>query len=514
MRLVVALAVSVSAAACGPSSHATGPAADPCDGVTCATPPDAFCNLEVMTAFEANGTCDGSSGAPVCSYTMHTTDCAAQGMVCFEAACFDACQGSTCAQPPPDLCSGDTLVTYDQSGTCDGSSGSPVCTYTSHQTDCTQTNQVCRDGGCIDPCDGVTCDAPPPAACANSVVQTFAATGTCAATGGTPSCSYAETDHDCALTGQTCAAGACTGTFEFCRIQFPASVIDVPGTTAAVYGRIYVQGITDRSGVDDPDPSVVVELGVGSGSDPTAYTYTAATPNASYGPGSPGYEANNDEYQASVTVTGAAGTALGYAYRLSDDGGASWIYCDVGDAGSSDGFTMPGALDSAAPYFSEYVEGTAGSNKAISIHNPTSVAFALTGCQIQVFANGNTTSTNTVLTGSAIAPGGVYTLCKTGIADATHCDQSSGSGLWNGNDAIALACGGTVLDVIGQIGNDPGAPGWGSGDVTTTDHTLLRACTVFSGDTDGSDAFDPSVQWRGYPADTLTYLGARNCPLP
>jgi hypothetical protein len=125
------------------------------------------------------------------------------------------------------------------------------------------------------------------------------------------------------------------------------------------------------------------------------------------------------------------------------------------------------------------------------------------------------TFSKTTLTATASIPaGGVYTLCKTGISDTSHCDQTTGAGLWNGNDAIALKCGSVVYDVIGQIGTDPGAAGWGANGTTTTDHTLLRTCDVIAGDRDGSDAFDPAAQWKAYPADTVMYLGARNCPLP
>ncbi len=551
---------------------------DPCATANCNTPPAASCDANnVATSYDQAGTCDGSTGAAVCSYPSHTTDCAALGQVCQSGACFDACAGATCNTPPDATCNQNTLTSYDAAGSCDGSTGAPVCSYASQQTDCTQTDEICAGGACadpcspnpctmpppdscngsvlaqhpatgtctspggvvqcdytptqvdcgaqnracevdacVDPCIGFTCNTPPGPSCGGTVQQTFAPTGTCVSPGGVPSCTYAETDHDCALGGQTCGGGACTGTFEFCRIQFPDSITDVPGTTQTVFSRIFVQGITDQSGVNDPSPSVVVQLGLGTGSDPTTYTYAAAAPNPGYGPGSPGYEPNNDEYLASFTVPSAPGTAESYAYRLSDDGGTTWIYCDTGNAGSSDGFTTPGVLEIAAPYFSQYIEGSANaSNKAVSIYNPGSVPFAVGGCLVKVFANGGTASINTTITaGASIAAGGVYTLCKTGITDATHCDQSTGSGLWNGNDAIELMCGTTVYDVIGQIGFDPGAAGWGSGMTTTTDHTLLRVCTVFAGDTNGGDAFDPTIEWAGYPADTLTYLGARDCPLP
>ena len=59
-----------------------------------------------------------------------------------------------------------------------------------------------------------------------------------------------------------------------------------------------------------------------------------------------------------------------------------------------------------------------------------------------------------------------------------------------------LRRGGTVLDVVGQIGFDPGTE-WGSGLASTQDNTLRRKGAVQAGDPNGSDAFDPAVQWDG-----------------
>jgi hypothetical protein len=174
-------------------------------------------------------------------------------------------------------------------------------------------------------------------------------------------------------------------------------------------------------------------------------------------------------------------------------------------------------FSSAGLYFSQYVEGKANaSNKALDLYNPTSQATDVSGCTIRLFANGSATSTSsvTIAAATSIAAGGIWELCATGITDASHCSQTTGASLWNGNDAIELVCNATIVDAIGQAGNDPGAAGWGTAPATTTNATLLRDCTVFAGDSAATDAFDPSLQWAGYPADTLTYLGARSCPLP
>ena len=64
-----------------------------------------------------------------------------------------------------------------------------------------------------------------------------------------------------------------------------------------------------------------------------------------------------------------------------------------------------------------------------------------------------------------------------------------------------------VIDVIGQVGFDPGSE-WGSGDTSTKDNTIRRQPSVCQGDTDETDAFDPSLEWDGFPKDTFDGLGA------
>ncbi len=64
-----------------------------------------------------------------------------------------------------------------------------------------------------------------------------------------------------------------------------------------------------------------------------------------------------------------------------------------------------------------------------------------------------------------------------------------------------------MLDVIGQIGFDPGAE-WGTGDTSTADNTLRRKPTITAGDPNGADAFDPAVEWDGFATNTFGGLGA------
>lgn len=170
--------------------------------------------------------------------------------------------------------------------------------------------------------------------------------------------------------------------------------------------------------------------------------------------------------------------------------------------------TVCSSVTSRDVFFSEYVEGS-GNNKALEIFNGRATSLDLTTCLIRLYANGASTSSNVTLTGT-LASGDAFVICNP-TASGFACDQTSSTINFNGDDALALECDGTVLDVIGQIGTDPGTE-WGSGLTSTLNHTLRRLCSVASGDTNGADAFDPAAQWDGFAIDTFGDLGTYSCP--
>ncbi|MGC4773186.1 lamin tail domain-containing protein [Micromonospora sp. DT44] len=173
----------------------------------------------------------------------------------------------------------------------------------------------------------------------------------------------------------------------------------------------------------------------------------------------------------------------------------------------------PGAA-SAAPtdlFISEYVEGSSN-NKAIELFNGTGAPVDLTagGYQLQLYFNGATTATTIALTGTVAAGDAfVFASASAGAAILAQADQTTGASLFNGDDAIVLRRGTTVLDSIGQVGVDPGTE-WGTGTTSTADNTLRRLPSVTAGDTDPSDAFDPAAQWAGFPVDTFDGLGSHS----
>jgi predicted extracellular nuclease len=168
----------------------------------------------------------------------------------------------------------------------------------------------------------------------------------------------------------------------------------------------------------------------------------------------------------------------------------------------------------AAPtdlFFSEYIEGSSN-NKALEIFNGTDAPVDLEagGYAIRQYSNGSTTAGLTIALTGEVASGDVFVFAHALAAQPIldEADQTLNAGLFNGNDALELVKGSVVLDVIGQIGFDPGSVGWGTDPTNTTDNTLRRKATVESGDPTGTDAFDPAVQWDGFAQNNANGLGS------
>ena len=171
--------------------------------------------------------------------------------------------------------------------------------------------------------------------------------------------------------------------------------------------------------------------------------------------------------------------------------------------------------DAADLFISEYIEGSSN-NKAIEIYNGTGAAIDLSaaGYNIQIYFNGSASAGLTInLTGN-VASGDVFVLAHSSASAAilAQADQTDGAAWFNGDDAVVLRRGSTILDVAGQVGFDPGTE-WGSGLNSTADNTLRRDPSICGGDTVPSDAFDPATGWIGLAADTFDGLGAHtaNC---
>jgi len=164
-------------------------------------------------------------------------------------------------------------------------------------------------------------------------------------------------------------------------------------------------------------------------------------------------------------------------------------------------------------FFSEYVEGSSN-NKAIEIFNGTGQAVDLTAYTVKLASNGGTWSTTNILalTGT-LAHNDVFVIANSqanatilGVSDAT-----STVTYFNGDDALGLFQGDTLIDIFGVYQNDPGTawPVAGVADATLN-HTLIRKPTVISGVTDWSIAAGTNAddsQWIVQAIDYITDLG-------
>jgi hypothetical protein len=173
--------------------------------------------------------------------------------------------------------------------------------------------------------------------------------------------------------------------------------------------------------------------------------------------------------------------------------------------------TTAAAVSCGDLFISEYIEGS-GNNKAIEIYNSTAAPILLAGYDLVIYANGSATPTTTIaFTGGASVPAyGTYVVANTGSSAPLLAlgNQVSGIG-YNGDDAVALRKATIVIDVIGQIGFDPGTQ-WLVGGVSTLDQSLVRNSSIQIGDNDGSNVFNPSSEWTSSAIDTFSNLGNHN----
>ncbi len=225
--------------------------------------------------------------------------------------------------------------------------------------------------------------------------------------------------------------------------------------------------------------------------------------------------------------------------------------------------TISFGQDCSQLFFSEYVEGWSN-NKALEIYNPTGEVIDLSSYSISRYANGGTSPSTTQLSGT-ISPYGTFVIgldkqdpngegYEAPLWDGyfTYTDSISGEEVtlydenddlqskidlflnpiyyfgtnadssatypttmyFNGNDALTLEIlgAGIVVDLIGKVGEDPGAS-WSDsdGNYWTKDHTLRRKGNILSGVNLNPTVFDPTLEWDSLPANTFNGLGTHDC---
>lgn len=145
---------------------------------------------------------------------------------------------------------------------------------------------------------------------------------------------------------------------------------------------------------------------------------------------------------------------------------------------------------------SEYIEGSSN-NKAIEIFNGTGASVNLSSYSLKKQNNGVGDWQNATTLSGTLANNNVYVMANS-KANATILalanSNNEGVMAFNGNDAVGLFNGTTLVDIVGIL-ND--VNNWG------IDTTLVRKSSVTSPSTNYSVS-----DWDSYATDTITYLGS------
>ena len=193
------------------------------------------------------------------------------------------------------------------------------------------------------------------------------------------------------------------------------------------------------------------------------------------------------------------------------------------------------AQDCSELFFSEYVEGSSN-NKAVEIYNPTDAPIDLSGYSIERYSNGSDAVSDEMDLSGTINAGETWIVTNSDTNSANEfgyimvelynmADQWAPvypSPLYmNGNDVMTLSKNGTIIDIIGKIGEDPG-DAW-TDDATagftdanggawwTKNHTLVRKASVKSGVKTSPILFNPAAEWDSLSINTWTNLGTHEC---
>ncbi len=115
-----------------------------------------------------------------------------------------------------------------------------------------------------------------------------------------------------------------------------------------------------------------------------------------------------------------------------------------------------------------------------------------------------------------LLPGQSYVVCNPGIAGiaAGTCNETSAVIDHNGNDAYDLSCDRAIRDSFGiAAGSDPGNFS-GAGGLNGAEQTLLRQCSVTTGDLNLADAFALDTEYESsttIPADSVGDFSNLGC---
>jgi len=199
------------------------------------------------------------------------------------------------------------------------------------------------------------------------------------------------------------------------------------------------------------------------------------------------------------------------------------------------------AQDCSELFFSEYIEGI-GNNNAIEIYNPTNTTIDLSAYLINQYKgsdNGVLSDSwplsGSIAAGEAIAVGNgqtdsvwVSTYWSLPVDQAFYTASGiHGSGIYptpfyfNGDDAMTLEKGGSIIDIFGKVGEDPGMAWTDDASAGYTDanggtwwtkrQTLVRKAYVMQGITANPILFNPTLEYDSLPDGTYSEMGSHDC---
>ena len=172
-------------------------------------------------------------------------------------------------------------------------------------------------------------------------------------------------------------------------------------------------------------------------------------------------------------------------------------------------------------FFSEYAEGSSN-NKYLEIYNGGSETINLNNYQLINCRNGcdSWEHFHPFNEDTALNATDVWVFCAVDANDfiRAECNQTiANNSIFNGDDvwAIQNINTSTIIDKIGEIGDDPGS-GWNVAGISnaTKDHTLVRKESVLSGNIDWAASAGINTnnsEWIVLEKDDFTNLGSHTC---
>ena len=300
--------------------------------------------------------------------------------------------------------------------------------------------------------------------------------------GASEACAYAETNEDC--------AGNCLD-------GFPA---DCAGVCGGSTPDLDTDGICDSADTDDDGDTITDDV-------------------------------DCDDADATIGVAAEYYDCAGVCLTDAD----SDSLCDEVDDCVEDPCGTCGGDGTACManiFFSEAGEGS-GNNKYWEIYNATDAAvdlslYSLSSCSNGCDAVGQWDYPNNLIfdSGTTVDSGDVFVICNS-QSSSEILDQCDLQTTWyyysTGDDVFALThvYSGSVIDVVGMVGEAPEAGGWDVAGVAaaTKDHTLVRKSSVLSGNSLWADNPDTGEQgsagddaddseWIVYDQNTWDYIGS------